>query len=98
MRRLSTHPHHFRPVINRVQTSLLMTETRTLVLIPARLAATRLPCKPLLDVAGLPTLVEVLPRPQGARISRRAGGTETPRAAGPATWHGGRGGGARSAR
>ena len=30
-----------------------MTETRTLVLIPARMAATRLPGKPLLDIAGV---------------------------------------------
>ena len=39
-----------------------MTETRTLVLIPARMAATRLPGKPLLDIAGLPMIVHVLRR------------------------------------
>ena len=37
-----------------------MTETRTLVLIPARMAATRLPGKPLLDIAGVPMIVHVV--------------------------------------
>jgi len=43
----STDPHHFRLVLNRVKTLTRMTETRILVLIPARMAATRLPGKPL---------------------------------------------------
>src|SRR5437899_1349038 len=77
MRRLSTHPHHFRPVINRVQISLLMTKTRTLVLIPARMAATRLPGKPLLDIAGLPMIVHVLRRAEAAEIGRVAVATDT---------------------
>ena len=38
-----------------------MTSPATLVLIPARMAATRLPGKPLLDIAGLPMVVQVLP-------------------------------------
>ena len=36
-----------------------MTDPRPLVLIPARMAATRLPGKPLLDIAGLPMIVRV---------------------------------------
>ena len=34
-----------------------MTETRNLVLVPARMASTRLPGKPLLYIAGLPMIV-----------------------------------------
>jgi 3-deoxy-manno-octulosonate cytidylyltransferase (CMP-KDO synthetase) len=55
-----------------------MTETRTLVLIPARMAATRLPGKPLLDIAGLPMIVHVLRRAEEARIGRVAVATDTP--------------------
>jgi len=40
----------------------------TIVLIPARLAATRLPGKPLLDIHGLPMIVHVLRRAQAAKI------------------------------
>ena len=39
-----------------------------LVLIPARLAATRLPGKPLLDIHGLPMIVHVVRRAQAAKI------------------------------
>ena len=39
-----------------------MTKNRTLVLIPARMASTRLPGKPLLEIAGLPMIVHVLRR------------------------------------
>ncbi len=49
-----------------------MTESRTLVLIPARMAATRLPGKPLLDIGGLPMIVHVLRRAQAAQIGRVA--------------------------
>src|ERR1700685_3300684 len=78
MRRLPTDPHYFPPVISRVQTSPPMTETRTLVLIPARMAATRLPGKPLLDLGGLPMIVHVLRRAEAANIGRVAGATDTP--------------------
>src|SRR5712664_991151 len=88
MRQLSPHPHDFRPVINRVQTSLLMTETRTLVLIPARMAATRLPGKPMLDIAGLPMIVHVLRRAEAAKIGRVAVATDTPEIAAAAASHG----------
>jgi len=54
-----------------------MTETRTLVLIPARMAATRLPGKPLLDIAGLPMIVHVLRRAEEARVGRVAVATDT---------------------
>ena len=40
----------------------------TIVLIPARLAATRLPGKPLLDINGEPMIVHVLRRAQAAKI------------------------------
>ena len=38
----------------------------TLVLIPARMASTRLPGKPLMDIAGLPMIVQVLRRAEEA--------------------------------
>jgi 3-deoxy-manno-octulosonate cytidylyltransferase (CMP-KDO synthetase) len=43
-----------------------MIDTRILVLIPARIASTRLPGKPLLDIAGLPMIVHVLRRAEAA--------------------------------
>ncbi|KAA0699992.1 3-deoxy-manno-octulosonate cytidylyltransferase [Neorhizobium sp. P12A] len=42
----------------------------TLVLIPARLASTRLPGKPLADICGLPMIVQVAKRAQEAAIGR----------------------------
>ncbi len=54
-----------------------MTETRTLVLIPARMAASRLPGKALLDIAGLPMIVHVLRRAEAAKIGRVAVATDT---------------------
>jgi 3-deoxy-manno-octulosonate cytidylyltransferase (CMP-KDO synthetase) len=66
-----------------------MTETRTLVLIPARMAATRLPGKPLLDIAGLPMIVHVLRRAEAAGIGRVAVATDTPEIAAAVKSHGG---------
>ena len=66
-----------------------MTETRTLVLIPARMAATRLPGKPLLDIAGLPMIVHVLRRAEAAGIGRVAVATDTPDIAAAVTAAGG---------
>ena len=67
-----------------------MTEPRTLVLIPARMAATRLPGKPLLDIAGLPMIVHVLRRAEAAAgIGRVAVATDTPDIAAAVTAHGG---------
>jgi 3-deoxy-manno-octulosonate cytidylyltransferase (CMP-KDO synthetase) len=65
-----------------------MTETRTLVLIPARMAATRLPGKPLLDIAGLPMIVHVLRRAEAAQIGRVAVATDTPEIAAAVKSHG----------
>src|ERR1700732_510798 len=89
MRWLLTNPHHFPSDINRVLTSPPMTEPRILVLIPARMAATRLPGKPLLDIAGLPMIVHVLRRAQEAGIGRVAVATDTPEIAAAVTAHGG---------
>jgi 3-deoxy-manno-octulosonate cytidylyltransferase (CMP-KDO synthetase) len=66
-----------------------MTDTRTLVLIPARMAATRLPGKPLLDIAGLPMIVHVLRRAEAAGIGRVAVATDTPDIAAAVRSHGG---------
>jgi 3-deoxy-manno-octulosonate cytidylyltransferase (CMP-KDO synthetase) len=66
-----------------------MTETRTLVLIPARMAATRLPGKPLLDIGGLPMIVHVLRRAEEAQIGRVAVATDTPEIAAAVKLHGG---------
>ncbi len=66
-----------------------MTDTRTLVLIPARIAATRLPGKPLLDIAGLPMIVHVLRRAEAANIGRVAVATDTPDIAAAVRSHGG---------
>jgi len=66
-----------------------LTEPRILVLIPARMAATRLPGKPLLDIAGLPMIVHVLRRAQAAGIGRVAVATDTPDIAVAVMAHGG---------
>jgi 3-deoxy-manno-octulosonate cytidylyltransferase (CMP-KDO synthetase) len=66
-----------------------MTDTRTLVLIPARMAATRLPGKPLMDIAGLPMIVHVLRRAEAAQIGRVAVATDTAEIADVVTSHGG---------
>ena len=47
-----------------------------LILIPARLASTRLPGKPLCDIAGLPMIVQVLRRAEKARIGAVAVATD----------------------
>jgi 3-deoxy-manno-octulosonate cytidylyltransferase (CMP-KDO synthetase) len=66
-----------------------MTEPRTLVLIPARMASMRLPGKPLLDIAGLPMIVHVLRRAEAAGIGRVAVATDTPEIAEAVKSHGG---------
>jgi 3-deoxy-manno-octulosonate cytidylyltransferase (CMP-KDO synthetase) len=66
-----------------------MTDVRTLVLIPARMASTRLPGKPLMDIAGLPMIVQVLRRAEEAGIGRVAVATDTPEIATAVTAHGG---------
>jgi 3-deoxy-manno-octulosonate cytidylyltransferase (CMP-KDO synthetase) len=66
-----------------------MTVSRTLVIIPARMAASRLPGKPLLDIAGLPMVVHVLRRAEAAGIGRVAVATDTPDIAAAVKFHGG---------
>src|SRR5262252_2975065 len=66
-----------------------MIETRNLVLIPARMAATRLPGKPLLDIAGVPMIVHVLRRAMEANIGQVAIATDTPEIADAVKAHGG---------
>jgi 3-deoxy-manno-octulosonate cytidylyltransferase (CMP-KDO synthetase) len=66
-----------------------MTDTRTLVLIPARMASTRLPGKMLLDLDGLPMIVHVLRRAEAANIGRVAVATDTPAIAAAVRSHGG---------
>ncbi len=66
-----------------------MIDPRILVLIPARMAATRLPGKPLADIAGLPMIVHVMRRAEAAGIGRVAVATDTPEIASVVTAHGG---------
>src|SRR2546429_9261880 len=89
MRQLSTDPPSF-PACSQPGPDLTwMTETRILVLIPARMAATRLPGKPLLDIAGLPMIVHVLRRAEAAEIGRVAVATDTAQIAAPVRANGG---------
>ena len=66
-----------------------MLKTRNLVLIPARMASSRLPGKPLLDIAGLPMIVHVLRRAEEAAIGRVAVATDTAEIAAAVKAHGG---------
>jgi 3-deoxy-manno-octulosonate cytidylyltransferase (CMP-KDO synthetase) len=66
-----------------------MTNPRILVLIPARMAASRLPGKPLLDIAGLPMIVHVLRRAETAAIGRVAVATDTAEIVAAVRAHGG---------
>jgi 3-deoxy-manno-octulosonate cytidylyltransferase (CMP-KDO synthetase) len=49
----------------------------TIILIPARMASTRLPGKPLADIAGLPMIVHVLRRAQEAKIGEAVVATDS---------------------
>lgn len=49
----------------------------TLILIPARLASTRLPGKPLADIGGLPMIVHVLRRAESAGIGEAVVATDS---------------------
>jgi 3-deoxy-manno-octulosonate cytidylyltransferase (CMP-KDO synthetase) len=53
-----------------------MVSATTLILIPARMASSRLPGKPLADIAGLPMIVQVLRRAQEANIGRAVVATD----------------------
>jgi 3-deoxy-manno-octulosonate cytidylyltransferase (CMP-KDO synthetase) len=60
-----------------------------LVLIPARMASTRLPGKPLLEIHGLPMIVHVLQRAREADVGPVAVATDTPAIAEAIRDHGG---------
>jgi 3-deoxy-manno-octulosonate cytidylyltransferase (CMP-KDO synthetase) len=49
----------------------------TIILIPARMASTRLPGKPLADIAGLPMIVHVLRRALAAKIGEAVVATDS---------------------
>lgn len=66
-----------------------MAENNTLILIPARMAASRLPGKPLLDIAGRPMIVHVLERAKKANVGRVVVATDSPDIAAAVTSHGG---------
>ena len=52
--------------------------TDVVILIPARMAATRLPGKPLADIAGTPMIVHVLRRAEAARLGPVVVATDLP--------------------
>ena len=54
-----------------------MPDRNTLILIPARMASTRLPGKPLADIAGLPMIVHVVRRAEAAGIGAVAVATDS---------------------
>jgi len=66
-----------------------MPSAKTIVLIPARMASTRLPGKPLKDIAGLPMIVQVMRRAEAAGIGRIVVATDTPDIVSAVTSHGG---------
>lgn len=66
-----------------------MASTSTLILIPARMASTRLPGKPLADIAGVPMIVQVLRRAEEARIGRPVVATDSPEIVSAVEAHGG---------
>ena len=61
----------------RTSTRAPMAERDVLILIPARMASTRLPGKPLADIAGLPMIVHVLRRAQAANVGAVAVATDS---------------------
>ena len=60
-----------------------------ILLIPARMASTRLPNKPLMDIHGLPMIVHVLRRAEEAAIGRVAVATDAAEIADAVKSHGG---------
>jgi 3-deoxy-manno-octulosonate cytidylyltransferase (CMP-KDO synthetase) len=61
-----------------------------LIVIPARMAATRLPGKPLADIAGVPMIVHVLRRAQAACVGPVVVATDSPEVAAVVDKSGGR--------
>lgn len=70
-------------------TCLQMALTSNLILIPARMASSRLPGKPLADIAGLPMIVHVLRRAEQANIGRAVVATDAEEIASAVRAHGG---------
>lgn len=66
-----------------------MARSDTLLLIPSRMASTRLAGKPLKDIAGLPMIVQVVRRAEDAEIGRVVVATDTAEIADAVTAHGG---------
>ncbi|MCW8086897.1 3-deoxy-manno-octulosonate cytidylyltransferase [Sabulicella glaciei] len=64
--------------------------SRALVLIPARMRATRLPDKPLAEIAGLPMIVQVMRRAEEAGIGEVVVATDAEEIAAAVRAHGGR--------
>ncbi len=67
-----------------------MADSDVVVIIPARMAATRLPGKPLADIAGVPMIVHVLRRAQEADIGPVVVATDSREIAGAVEKAGGR--------
>ncbi|HZP77874.1 MAG TPA: 3-deoxy-manno-octulosonate cytidylyltransferase [Pseudolabrys sp.] len=67
-----------------------MPDTNSLVLIPARMASTRLPGKPLADIAGQPMIVHVLRRAEEAKIGPAVVATDSAEIASAVAAAGGR--------
>src|SRR5262249_45953605 len=61
-----------------------------LIVIPARMAATRLPGKPLADIGGIPMIVHVLRRAEAARVGAVVVATDSDEIAGVVEKAGGR--------
>lgn len=66
-----------------------MSENNTLILIPARMAATRLPGKPLLDIGGKPMIAHVVARAMAANAGRAVVATDSQEIASAVIAHGG---------
>jgi 3-deoxy-manno-octulosonate cytidylyltransferase (CMP-KDO synthetase) len=66
------------------------TMTHVLIIIPARMASTRLPGKPLADIAGQPMIVHVLARAQAAALGEVVVATDSPEVAAAVHKAGGR--------
>jgi 3-deoxy-manno-octulosonate cytidylyltransferase (CMP-KDO synthetase) len=79
----------FHAQVDRPEATGTMTATAPLILIPARMAATRLPGKPLADIGGVPMIVHVLRRAEEAGIGRVAVATDAREIAAAVTSHGG---------
>jgi 3-deoxy-manno-octulosonate cytidylyltransferase (CMP-KDO synthetase) len=66
-----------------------MNKSANLVMIPARMASTRLPGKPLADIAGLPMIVQVMHRAMEADVGRVIVATDTKEVLDAVVAHGG---------